>query len=157
MWQTFLHHLAHWRAIIAAKCKGCLRAAAAATGLNRMVIHLISPLLAKHCLSADWHTSSARAPRNPDTWTAVRGGGLCAADLVATGFAHGFHFRSWRTETPPGGGAQQRGAGDGRRAQAARLRRARGDGHGGGETESHAGVVKPALSSEVVTKPIEAP
>ena len=48
VWQTFLHHLDHWRAIIAAKCKGCLRAAAAATGLNRMVIHLISPLLAKH-------------------------------------------------------------------------------------------------------------
>ena len=48
VWQTFLHHLAHWRAIIAAKCKGCLRAAAAATGLNRMVIHLITPLLTKH-------------------------------------------------------------------------------------------------------------
>ena len=47
VWQTFLHHLAHWRAIIAAKCKGCLRAAAA-TGLNRMVIHLITPLLTKH-------------------------------------------------------------------------------------------------------------
>ena len=47
VWQTFLHHLAHWRAIITAK--GCqrLRAGAAATGLNRMVIHLITPLLTK--------------------------------------------------------------------------------------------------------------
>ena len=52
MWQTFLHHLAHWRKILTANihCKGLasLRDKASRVGLNRMVIHLISPLLAKH-------------------------------------------------------------------------------------------------------------
>ena len=42
VWQTFLHHLAHWRAIVTAK--GCL----SAKGLNRMVIYLVTPLLTKH-------------------------------------------------------------------------------------------------------------
>jgi len=42
VWQTFLHHLAHWRAILTAK--GCL----SSKGLNRMTIHLTTPLLAKH-------------------------------------------------------------------------------------------------------------
>ena len=42
VWQTFLGHLDHWRATLAAK--GCLNTA----GLNRMVIHMVSPLLAKH-------------------------------------------------------------------------------------------------------------
>ena len=45
VWQTFLQHLAHWRAIITAK--GYLHWGATG-GLNRMVIHLITPLLAKH-------------------------------------------------------------------------------------------------------------
>ena len=45
VWQTFLHHLAHWRPIITAY--GYLHWGAT-EGLNRMVIHLITPLLAKH-------------------------------------------------------------------------------------------------------------
>ena len=40
VWQTFLQHLAHWRAILPAK--GCLSA------MNRMTIHLITPVLAKY-------------------------------------------------------------------------------------------------------------
>ena len=39
MWQTFLHHLAHWRAILPTE---------GAKGLNRMTIHLITPVLAKY-------------------------------------------------------------------------------------------------------------
>ena len=39
VWQTFLHHLAHWRAILPTE---------GAKGLNRMTIHLITPVLAKY-------------------------------------------------------------------------------------------------------------
>ena len=42
VWQTFLHHLAHWRAILTAK------GFPSSKGLNRMTIHLTTPLLAKH-------------------------------------------------------------------------------------------------------------
>ena len=40
VWQTFLHHLAHWRAILPAK--GCLK------GLNMMTIDLVTPVLGKY-------------------------------------------------------------------------------------------------------------
>ena len=50
VWQTFLHHLANWRKILTANinCKGSLHDRASRVGLNRMVIHLITPLLAKY-------------------------------------------------------------------------------------------------------------